>query len=205
MNDEEKIRKLKAKNIGEINIDNDRLILFTVNMLEEIKIEPTFDKIVVTAFKLFPERFSLTGFPEYPDGKRIHDCLFHCTYKPKNWLFGNAQSGYRISERGKYFLEETNKMLDGEIKINKKYSAVVRRKELTFINLLKNTSAYKKYSEKNAKNISRDEIKEVLRVDTLSKEELVKNNLNRYIDYAKKIGDKTVENFLNFIKDYLRI
>jgi len=156
MKDEEVLRNLKNKILGEINIDNDRLILYTVDLLEQKKIEATFDKIVVTAFKLFPQRFSLIGFAEYPDGKRIHDCLFHCIYKPKNWLLGNAQSGYKITERGKYFLDETNKMLEGKIKVTRKYGIIARRKELTFINLLKKTSAYNKYLENRKEDIGKN-------------------------------------------------
>jgi hypothetical protein len=206
MNDEDKIRNLNPlQQIEGINIDNDRLILYVINLLEEMKIEPTFDKTVVAAFKLFPTRFSLIGFEEYPDGKRVHDCLFHCTYKPKNWLFGNAKSGYKITERGKYFLDETKKMLGGKIKVTKKYEVVAKRKELAFINLLKNTGAYKKYLEDKRKEISQEEIKEVLRVEMLTEKQIVKKNLDKYMDYANKIGDKNITDFLNFIKNHLKL
>ena len=204
MTDEDKIRNLKQlKDIGNINIDNDRLILYVINLLEEMKIEPTFDKTVVTSFKLFPSRFSLIGFAEYPDGKRVHDCLFHCTYKPKNWLSGNAQSGYKITEKGKYFLNETNKILKGEINLGKTYSIKVKRKELTFINLLKKTSAFKKFSIGNRESITKEEINESLRVRGDSPE-LIKKHIEKYYEYANIINDLEVLDFLNFIKKKIK-
>lgn len=180
-------------------LDNDRLVLFAVAFLEENNIEPTFDKVVVTAFKLFPKRFSLIGFPEYPDGKRIHDCLWHCTYKTKGWLLGNAKSGYKVTERGSYFLDGTKKMLEGKIKVTKKYGVIARRKELTFINLLKKTTAYKKYESKKGEDISESEVREALRADFETKKEILKRNLERYTDYANKVDDASVKGFLSFI------
>ncbi len=204
MNEKDKIMNLnKLKEIEGINIDNDRLILYVINLLEEKNIEPTFDKIVVTAFKLFPIRFSLIGFEEYPDGKRIHDCLFHCTYKPKKWVSGNAQSGYKITEKGKYFLKETNKILKGEINVGKKYSITPKRKELTFINLLKKTTAFKKYHENRKEEITKNELTEALRVHKDSPE-LIEKHLKKYYKYSKTINDLEASKFLKFVKKNLK-
>ena len=204
MNEEEKIRNLKSiKKIEEVNIDNDRLILYVVNLLEEMKLEPTFDKVSATAFKLFPSRFSLIGFEEYPDSKRVHDCLFHCTYKPKNWISGNAQSGYRITDKGKYFLREAKKILKGEINLSKKYSIKPKRKELTFINLLKKTTAFKKYSENHKDEITKNDLTEALRVYKDSPE-LIKKHLDKYYEYANAINDPEILDFLEFVKKQIK-
>ena len=82
---------------------------------------------------------------------------------------------------------------------------MARRKELTFINLLKNTNAYKKYLKNEKENISEDEIKEALRVETLTQKEITKRNLSKYMDYSNKIKDKSVNNFLKFIKKRLNL
>jgi hypothetical protein len=183
------------------NVDLDRLVLYAVEKLEESNIEPTFDKVVVTTFKLFPEKFSLIGFPKFPDAKRVHDCLWHCTYKTKRWLFGTAKSGYKITEKGKYFLEETKKILQGEIKISKKYELKPQRKEVFFINLIKKTNAFKKYLGGKTGEITETEIREILRADTNSPKEALRQNLEKYSDYAEKINSPLVKEFLNFIKE----
>ncbi len=203
LSDEEFIRDLKEFKREYIFANNDRLILFVVNFLQSNNIEPTFDKIVVAAFKLFPKKFSLIGFAEFPDGKRINDCLLHCAHKTKGWLSGNAQSGFRLTDKGRYFLDETNKILDGKINVTKKYEIVPRRKELTFINLLKQTTAYKKYEEGKKDEITESEIFEALRVEPTSKSS-IEPNLKKYLDYAIRIGDSSTKDFLEFIKIRLK-
>ena len=199
MDDEEKIRELKPIDISGINIDNDRLTIYVVGVLEEKGIEPTFDKIVVSTFKLFPERFSLLGFIEYPDGKRVSDALLHCAYKTKAWLIGSAQSGYKISEKGKSYLEQTKKILNKELELSRKYETKAKRKEKNFIDSLKKTSAYKKYLNKKENEIKVNEIIDILRIPKYSSKKNFEKNLGRYLSYAKILGDKSTEDFLEFI------
>lgn len=193
--DEEIIETLSEYKGEYINLDKDRLVLFSVGLLEKKGIEPTYDKIVVTSFKLFPKKFSLISFPEYPDGLTVHNCLFHLFYKTKKWLSGNAKSGYRITSKGKLYLEEANKMLDGVIELKKKYAVIPKRKEKTFIIMLKKTNAYKKYVLNKTDEITESDILELFRVRKPS-EALIKSYMERYYDYAKRMDDQTVLEFL---------
>lgn len=201
--DENIIKEIKEFEGNYIPLDKDRLVLFAVDFLESRNIEPTLDKIVVTAFKLFPKKFSLVGFPEYPDALIIDNCArLHCT-RTKGWLFGNAKSGFKVTEKGKYFLEETKKMLKGKIKLTKVYGVIPRRKEVTFINLLKKTDAYKKYEQSRRDDITESEILEALRVEPTSKN-LVQKHLKKYSDYATRINDEAVKEFLEVIKSKIK-
>lgn len=186
-----------------LNIDNDRLVIYTVDQLEQNNIEPTFDKVVVTVFKLFPKRFSLIGFPEYPDGKRVHDCLWHCTYKTKQWLFGNPKTGYRLTQKGKIILEDTIKRLQDLVKPSKKYSMQAKRKEVYFIEKLKKTKAFKKFQNNQLNQITNFEVREaLLGTETTSIQTLQKNS-DQLIEYAHSINDKDVETFLEFLNTRL--
>jgi len=182
------------------HVDNDRLILYVVSILVERDIEPTFDKIVVTAFKIFPSRFSLIGFPQFPDAKRVHDCLWHCTYKTKMWLSGNAKSGFGITEKGRYVLDETKRRLSGEVEVSKEFATKARRKEVYFVELLKRTSAFRKFTEGKGNSISTVEIRELLRVGNETSKEIIQKNLQRYSEYAQKLEAKDVKEFLKFVQ-----
>jgi hypothetical protein len=183
-------------------LDKDRLVLFAVSQLESKRIEPTFDKIVVAAFKLFPKKFSLIGFPEYPDGRTIYYCAYnHCTLD-KKWLFGNVQSAFKLTERGRYFLDETQKMLDGKIVPTRAHQTSPRRKETTFISILKKTKAYEKYLQDEKELIDRSELLEALRVPSDSKA-LMQANLTKYLEYAQRINESSVVKFLEFAKSKL--
>jgi len=197
--DEDVIRGITEFQGDYSSLDKDRLVLFAVDFLELRKIEPTFDKIVVATFKLFPTKFSLIGFPEYPDGRTIYYCVFnHCTITRK-WLSGNVQSGFRITDRGKYFLEETKKILEGKIRLTKKYSTIPRRKELTFLNLLKKTPAYRKFLEGRQGDITEFEILEALKVQPKSPS-LMSKHVEKYLEYALRLSDKNVVKFLEFVQ-----
>jgi len=197
--DEGVIRQITEYEGDYLPLDKDRLVLYAVGLLEERSIEPTFDKIVVATFKLFSRKFSLIGFPEYPDGRTIYYCVYnHCTLT-KKWLSGNVQSGFRITDRGRYFLDETKKMLEGKIKVARKYSIIAKRKELTFVNFLKKTEAYKKFMSGRKERIAQSEILEALRAQRSSKG-LVQKHLEKYLEYARRINDLDAEKFLLFLK-----
>ena len=181
-------------------INNDRLVLYGVYLLEKKEIEPTFDNVVMAVFKLFPERFSLIGFPHYPDAKRVHDCLWHCTYKTKHWLDGNAKSGFRLSKKGQYILEETFSKMKGKIKVGKVFDTKVKRKEVFFIDWIKKTGAFKKYTNGKGDSISEVEVREFLRVSNEASKDIMRQNLEKYRGYVRKIGDPLVEEFLKFIE-----
>ena len=199
MDDETFIRGINEYNGTYVDIDKDRLVLYAVDFLQSRNIEPTFDKIVVTVFRLFPKKFALIGFSEYPDGRTIYYCVFnHCTITRK-WLSGNVQSGFRITDRGKYFLEETKKILEGKIRLTKKYSTIPKRKELTFLNLLKKTAAFRKFSEGRQEDITKFEILEALKVQPNSTS-LMSKHVERYLEYAMRIDDKNVVKFLEFVR-----
>lgn len=200
--DEDIIREVAEFQGNYIPLDKDRLVLFAVDYLESQKIEPTFDKVVATTYKLFPRKFSLIGFPEYPDGKTIYYCIYnHCTLTRK-WLFGNVQSGFKVTERGKYFLEETRKMLEGKIELTRTHQVSPRRKEITFITLLKRTNAYKKYAQGENALVNRSEILEALRIPP-SSQSLIQTRLAKYIEYANRVNESSILDFLNFAKDKL--
>ena len=201
--DEERINAIGEFSKDYLSIDKDRLSLFVVNFLQTNGIEPTFDKIVIASFKLFPKKFSLLGFPEYPDALTVHYCLYMHNTKIKGWLSGNVQTGFNLTEKGKYFFEETKKILNFIIKHTKQYGTTPRRKELTFINLLKKTKAYKKYLQNKKEEITNDEILESLRVTSFNPKERIKKHLEKYIEYSNRINDSESTGFLNFIKKRL--
>ena len=197
--DENIIRGLTEFKGDYLPLDRDRLVLFVVDFLHSRDIESTFDKIVVAAFKLFPKKFSLIGFSEYPDALTVDKCVHLHNTKSKGWLAGGMQSGFIITEKGKYFLDETKKMLEGKIKITKAHAVIPRRKEVTFIGLLKKTDAYKKYIQDKKESITKSEILDALKVPSNS-QELMEPHLKKYLEYANRINDFSAIEFLEFIK-----
>ncbi len=197
--DEDMIRSFKEVEYNYSNIDKDRLILYVVWYLGTKNIEPTLQKIIVAAFKLFPKSFSLLGFPEYPDGYTVYYVTWLHNTKTKKLLEGSVQSGFSLSEKGKYVMAEVQKILTGEIKLTKNYRKITKTKEVTFIEALKKTPAYIKFKENRTDDILESEIFEALR--TQANPRSFNLHLNQYLEYARLIGDSDALKFLLFVKE----
>jgi hypothetical protein len=181
-------------------IDNDRLVLYSVYLLEENKIEPTFEKIVVTAFKLFPKRFSLLGFPNYPDARWIYYALWHCVYKTKGWLSGNPKSGYHVTAKGKEILLQTLTAFSGKVYASRKIAPKQQRKEMYFLNLIESSSAFQKYVSGKVEDITEMEIRIMLRTRKDTPNDVLKLNLEKYLEYANIANRPEITQFLEHIK-----
>lgn len=204
--EKEKIMGLKKlKELDKSLANNDELILYTISILESKKIEPTFDKIVVAAYKLFPERFSLLGFKEYPDGKRVHDCLFHCTYKTKGWLNGGAKQGYKLSEMGELILKELEGKLEkSEFKNSKKIKkTIAKRKENAIIEKAMKTKTYSYFINGRISELNQDYLKETLRCTPGASKKELKDNYKIISKYAEEVDAS--ENFFKMLEGIKQI
>ena len=90
-------------------------------------------------------------------------------------------------------------MLKGTIKVTRKYSVVAKRKELTFVNFLKRTEAYKKFVLGKQEKITQYEILDALKTQYDSKD-LVEKHLRKYLEYAERIDDVDAKRFLQFLQ-----
>lgn len=181
-------------------INKDRLVLYAVYLLEENKIEPTFEKIVATAFKLFPKRFSLLGFPMYPDARWIYYSLWHCVYPSKGWLSGNMTSGYHVTPKGKKIVSEALKALSGKIYAPKKVARKQKRKEMYFLDLVEKSEAFRKYVSGEVDNITETEIRVMLMTRNDTPREIVALNFKKYLEYANVADRPKIIEFLEYIK-----
>lgn len=181
------------------HINKDRLVLYAVYVLEENKIEPTFEKIVATAFKLFPKRFSLLGFPMYPDARWIYYSLWHCVYAPKKWLLGSPTSGYRVAPKGKQIASETREALSGKLYAPKKAASKQRRKEIYFLSLVEKSSAFKKFLSGKPDDITEMEIRIMLRTRKDTPKSILNANLAKYMKYAEVANEPKISEFLQYL------
>jgi hypothetical protein len=90
------------------------LVIYSVHYLHKQGTGITSEDIIATCFALFPKRFSLRKYPQYPDSgivsRRWGDC------KSRGYLRGNAASGFQITARGIKRAEKVVKMLGEPMK-----------------------------------------------------------------------------------------
>lgn len=187
-------------------ISRDRLALYAVDILTKRGVEPTFDNITVTLFKLFPKAFSLITFPEYPDARTVANTLWHCVDKSKRWLEGNPKSGYKLTLKGEKILEKTLPVLMGKEKppTSRRYNVKPERKEVYFINLLKSSDAFKKFKAGKSDDITDWEIRDCLIVTQETPPSILERNFEKMKEYAQILEEKDVLNFLSTIKERVK-
>lgn len=85
------------------------LVVYSIYYLHKQGLETASEDIVSACFVLFPKRFSMRKYPQYPDSgivsRRWGDC------KRKGYLRGNATKGFQITARGIKRAEKVEKSL----------------------------------------------------------------------------------------------
>ena len=90
------------------------LVIYSVYYLRKQGTGIASEDIIATCFALFPQRFSLRKYPQYPDSgivsRRWSDC------KSRGYLRGNANSGFQITAKGIKRAEKVEKLLGKPMK-----------------------------------------------------------------------------------------
>lgn len=76
------------------------LVVYSLYWLHQWDFRRSIEAITVLSWKLFPSKFSMVGWPEYPDKERINRSLLQGGPKYRNWLTGAASKGFSLNERG---------------------------------------------------------------------------------------------------------
>lgn len=76
------------------------LTAYSLYWLHEWKIRRSIEAVAVLNWRLFPAKFAMVGFAEYPDAFRTNRSLLQMQPKYRNLLTGAAVKGFSLNERG---------------------------------------------------------------------------------------------------------
>ena len=201
MEDKEKIMGLKSLDGKKYeNIDLDHLMMYVMGKLYELGVDLSFENATVAASKLFPKKFSLVGYPEYPDSNRVGHCLWRCA-EHRKWLGGKSRQGFVITERSKLIIKEVKAMIEKGSTNRKSAHATsqTRRKEALLLEVVSST-AYKKYKQGKGDTITEAELCFLLQGTLDSSRALLKGNLNALRNYAETLENREIINFLYWVE-----
>jgi len=106
------------------------LAAYAMARLDEQNVPLTIENITVALFKLFPARFAMVGFPQYPDGTRANRTLLQMQPQYRNYATGSAKHGYSLTALGRKAAEDATAILDagtrvdgGELRAEATYAA----------------------------------------------------------------------------------
>ena len=93
-----------------------KLMAFCVHYLCNKNIIVTFETLTITAFRLFPDSFSLIGFNEHPDASRTGRALLQARPKYQNLIVGDVQRGYCLTQKGEHVVKQIIEILENPSK-----------------------------------------------------------------------------------------
>ena len=194
------IKKQNSFNYGSYkDIGHDRLLLYCAYLLEKNNFEILSIDVGVLAFKLFPKKFEIEGYSEYPDFEKIRNTLWHLYDKSKGWLSGRPQCGFSISEIGEVIAKKTNDALNKGIPLifGKSRRDKQKRKEIKEVENIKKSVAFKKF--KRGGKIDMKEIGELFMLPSDAPLEIFEGKIRLIKEYSKE------KEILGFIKKVLKI
>ncbi len=90
----------------------DDLVTYAVYRLVNSHKEATFENIVAEAFTLFPSKFGLRGYPQWPDSAVVNKSWLRCR-TDKQYMVGSVKEGFQLTPRGYRVAEQVEQSLHG--------------------------------------------------------------------------------------------
>jgi hypothetical protein len=171
-----------------------KLVIFAIGRIDENGEECAYERVVKECFTLFPKRFGLQRYREWPDGARIKIEILRC--RDNGWVTGNEKNGFQITSLGKRVAEEILKELQ-ERPTRKLRPTQTRDRGDTIISYLKKSEPYKRYQEnKETFAISEEEFRRLLVSTFETPHRVLKQNLNFCSDVCEQYGERQMVEFL---------
>jgi hypothetical protein len=95
MPDQSKAPKFDARIYGKIALND--LVTYAVYYLTQIGEEITAEDIVAACFFMFPQRFSLRGYNQWPDSTVVNKRWVDC--RNKHLISGNTANGFNLTPK----------------------------------------------------------------------------------------------------------
>jgi hypothetical protein len=185
------------------SIDNNRLAVYSISFLSENNVPVTQEAVTVALYLMFPQKFSLVGFSEYPDAERVNRTLLQLGPKYRNWAVGNKHVGYSINETGRLVTEQTKKLLmnPGIAKTKKTTPSQARTLDPNLeVKEIEETSLFKAYKSGQTENLDEFAIWELMRSFPNTPKSALAERLKRMMESARLSGRGDLTKFLDWVK-----
>ena len=177
------------------------LVVYSIYYLHNQGSAITSEDVIAACFILFPKRFGLGKYPQWPDAgivsRRWSDC------KSQGYLRGNATSGFQITAKGIKRAEKVEKSLGKVMKtipmpkpkaeaIHPELKAHARK----YVRSIEMSDAYKRYKKKMPLN--EFDFRSLLLCTMESPPTTLARNLENFKEYVSIHGRKDLLSFLEF-------
>ncbi|MDO8574913.1 MAG: hypothetical protein Q7R61_01415 [bacterium] len=193
---------------GYEKLDLDRLVIYALYMLEEKGIPLYFDYICVGLFKLFPRKFSLANFKQYPDVFRIHNAVRRTTgalsdKDKKRWANGSSEHGFSLTDLGREIAKQVARLIENpKLQKDRVKHIETKTRGRSFsddVQEIKESDTFKKWQ--SDQDINNYEFFAFLKAASYTPKQLIAEHLKRLKTSAMSAKDKEVLKFLSWLEN----
>jgi hypothetical protein len=180
------------------------LVTYAVYFLSQTGSEINAEDIVATCFKLFPERFQLRGYPEWPDSTVVNKRWLDC--RDKGYLHGSTAGGFSLTAKGLELAEKTSALLTGKQRLFRKpglekVSGEMRTRAGRFVRSLETSEAFQRFATGGPSvQISEFDFRNMLLCTMESSAATLRSNLEQFGQYAALYQRNDLLGFLDFCR-----
>jgi hypothetical protein len=177
----------------------DQLVMYCVKRIIQNNEECTLERLIYECFTIFPKKFSLSRYPQWPDATRVYRSWRRCILDNK-WLKGSPNEGFRMTREGELVADTiANKLKDPNLAKQKvKQMTRIRGKEEAITRYLRKSGAFNRWlQDRESFRVSESELRSVLNATLETPTETLIENMVYYRENADLIKDNEVTEFLD--------
>jgi len=173
------------------DISLNELVMYAVYVIAETENEINAEEIVAACYLMFPSRFHLRGYPQWPDSTVVNKRWLDC--RDRGYITGSTAHGFSITLKGLELAERTANVLSGKQRHfsrsrPSRLTAEARTRAGRFIRALETSDAYRQFqSEGEPANISEFDFRSMLLCTMERSPATLNSNLERF---KKETGDE---------------
>ena len=186
------------------NISLDDLVVVAVGSITSKRESATFERMVAECFCLFPERFSLLGYPEWPNAALVNKAWLRCR-TDKGLLTGSVAEGFRLTEKGRTIEQATLRRLGTKPAEKENISANLKTgnkqtAEGRVVMRIEQSAAYRKYQRSRMESITEFDLVDLLFCSMESNAAVLTRNYEALRNAVKMYQREDLVEFLKELK-----
>lgn len=194
--------KFDAEQYRDISLNE--LVMYAVYTIAETKREINSEDIVAACFLLFPSRFHLRGYPQWPDSTVVNKRWLDC--RSRGFITGSTAHGFSLTPKGIEVAERTSDILTGKRRHFSrgkptKLSGEARTRAGRFVRSIEASDAYQQFRRDGERaNISEFDFRSMLLCTMESSAATLRSNLEQFKQYASLYDRQDFVDFLEFCR-----
>ena len=178
---------------------DDLLVLAAVD-IEKSGESLTFERLVARCFELYPARFSLRGYPQWPDSNVVNKAWLRAR-TDKHWLVGSVREGFRLAPEGR---RHAGRLEVGAAGAPGKRKADRRTREGRLLEAMRATAAFKSFiSDGGDATFDLADVADSLLASGDTSSKALSRNCAQFRAAATLYGDEQAAAFLDRVEQIL--